>query len=192
MNPHKFFVGRAVGFLIVIVIVVTAYFIYTSLPHAPEEESNGEQASTVYTDDYKSIAYTIEGKEVLLTDGYAEVETAPGSASKTVTKYFGNEAMGDLNGDGSPDVAFLLTQDGGGSGTFYYVVVALRKGAGYVGTNAVLLGDRIAPQTTEIHDGVLVVNYADRGPDEPMTAKPTIGVSSYLHVEGGILSENRN
>ena len=76
--------------------------------------------------DYKNATYTIEGQPVTLVDGYAEVPAAPGSASKTVTQYFGNEAVGDLNGDGVPDVAFLLTQNGGGSGTFYYVVAALK------------------------------------------------------------------
>ena len=140
--------------------------------------------------DYKSAAYVVEGLPVTLVNGISEVPAAPGSSSVTTTRYFGNEAIGDLNGDGVPDVAFLLTQDSGGSGTFYYVVVALKTAAGYRGTNAVLLGDRIAPQTTEIKDGELIVNYADRALGEPMTAQPSVGVSKYLKVIGSNLIEN--
>ncbi|MDP3207563.1 MAG: hypothetical protein Q8M65_00300 [Rhodoglobus sp.] len=126
---------------------------------------------------------------VTLVGGMAETAAAPGSASRVTTRFFGNEAKGDLNGDGNEDIAFLLTQDGGGSGTFFYVVVALRTDDGYTGTNAVLLGDRIAPQTTEIHGTELIVNYAERAPDEPMTTPPSIGVSKYLKVVDGELVE---
>jgi hypothetical protein len=60
----------------------------------------------------------------------------------------------------------------------------------YQGTNAVLLGDRIAPQTTEIRDGgMLIVNYVERKPGEPMTTRPSMGVSKYLKVEGTMLVE---
>jgi len=104
-------------------------------------------------------------------------------------KYFGNDAVGDLNGDGAPDVAFIVTTDGGGSGTFYYAIAVLKTGSGYKATNAILLGDRIAPQTTEIRDGEVVVNYADRAPGEPMTAQPSVGVTKYLKIEGAMLVE---
>ena len=121
--------------------------------------------------------------------GVSEVPIAPDAATNITTKYFGNEATGDLNGDGLPDVAFILTQNSGGSGTFYYVVVALKTVDGYQGTNAVLLGDRVAPQTTEIQSGQLVVNYADRKAGEPMTTQPSVGMSTYLTVQGNTLVE---
>jgi hypothetical protein len=66
---------------------------------------------------FKELEYTIEGETVLLQNGVAEREAAPGSAAKVSTRYFGNEVEGDLDGDGILDIAFLLTQDGGGSGT---------------------------------------------------------------------------
>ena len=142
--------------------------------------------------DYKNITYTVDGKAVTLRDGVSEVSQA-GSAAKIVTRYFGNVAKGDFNGDGIPDLAFLVTQTTGGSGTFYYVVAAIQtKDGGYVGTDGVLLGDRVAPQTTEMsqnpkHKNVLVVNYADRAPGEPMTAQPSIGKSLYLKLDPGTL-----
>lgn len=138
---------------------------------------------------YRNAEYEIEDRTVQLVDGMHEVEAAPGSSTKVVTRIFGNEATGDLNGDGLDDVAFVMTQDPGGSGTFFYIVVALRTDEGWRTTNAVLLGDRIAPQTTEIRDGVLIVNYADRAPGEPMSATPSVGMSKYLKVVDGRLVE---
>ncbi|CAN5755382.1 hypothetical protein BH11PAT2_BH11PAT2_02170 [soil metagenome] len=150
-------------------------------------ERNATPANSV-SDDYKNSEYTIEGSPVRLVNGVAETETVPGSASKTVTRYFGNELRTDLNGDGKEDVVFLLTQSGGGSGTFYYVVAALATNNGYIGSDGYLLGDRIAPQTTEVSQNprqkyVIVVNYADRGPHDPMSAIPSIGKSVYLKID---------
>lgn len=138
---------------------------------------------------YQDATYLIEGQPVTLVNGLSEIEAAPGSATKITTRYFGNEAFGDLNGDGLDDVAFLLTQTTGGTGTFFYVVVALQTTTGYQGTNAFLLGDRIAPQTTRIENGTLVVNYADRNPGESFDVAPSLGVSKYLQVKDNLLVE---
>jgi len=51
--------------------------------------------------DYKNTTYVIDDKPVTLVNGVSEVEVAPGSTSKVVTRYFGNDAKGDLNGDGT-------------------------------------------------------------------------------------------
>ncbi len=137
---------------------------------------------------YKVGKYEIDGESFMFVNGVSEVETTPGSASKTIFRYFGNEAKEDLNNDGREDVAFLLTKEGGGSGTFYYVVVALQTEDGYQGTNGMLLGDRISPQTTEIKDGELIVNFADRKKGEAMSVSPSVGVSNNFVVSGGKLA----
>ncbi len=139
--------------------------------------------------DFKDAGYEVGGRWLRLSGGVSEIEAAPGAASKVVTRYFGNEAAGDLNGDGVADVGFVVTQTAGGSGTFYYAVAALRTPEGWVGTNGVLLGDRVAPQTTEYADGRLVVNYAERRPGEAMSAPPSIGVTKRFRVVGGKLVE---
>jgi hypothetical protein len=130
-----------------------------------------------------AIIFSFLCKQVVITD--------PKELSKNYkdATYFGNEATGDLNGDGISDTAFIFTQSSSGTGTFYYVVVGLKTDKGYKGTNEVFLGDRIAPQTTEIKDGKLIVNYADRKPTDPMTTKPSVGVSKYFNVIGETLKE---
>ena len=135
--------------------------------------SGDKEEQPIAVSDYKNIEYVIEGKRVKLVDD---------------ARYFGNELRADLNGDSREDVVFLLTQQPGGTGTFFYVVAALNTEQGYVGSDGYLLGDRIAPQTTEVsrnpkHKNVIVVNYADRAADEPMTADPSVGKSAYLKLD---------
>lgn len=125
----------------------------------------------------KNATYLIQGGPVKLVEGVSFEPVLPDSSFAVETKYFGNEAMYDFDSDGRVDTAFLLTQTTGGSGLFYYLVVALNKEEGYLGSEAMFVGDRIAPQTTEIKDGLIVVNYADRNPGEGFATAPTLGKS---------------
>jgi membrane-bound inhibitor of C-type lysozyme len=177
MNKNNIFVI----ILVVLLAVTGGLYLYKN-----QLQKNNKPVTQA---EYKNIYYAIDSQLVLLKNGVAETETTPGSATKTVSKYFGNEVKGDFNGDGLEDVAFLLTQDTGGSGTFYYVVVALKKSDGYIGINGILLGDRIAPQTTEFRNNEIIVNYADRNPGEPFTAVPSVGVTKRFTIASGNLVE---
>jgi len=164
----------------IVIVLAAGFFVFNSYIY------NEKQVEGV--SDYKNATYVIEGQQIKLTDGVSEMEAAPGSASKTITKYFGNEVKMDLDGDGRQDVAFILTQSGSGSGTFYYAVAALNTRRGYIGSDGYLLGDRIAPQTTEVspnprHQYVVVFNYADRLPGESFAAQPSVGESVYLKLD---------
>lgn len=141
------------------------------------------------TTDYKSLTHMVGGHIVTMEKGHNESAVIANSNEKIITEYFGNDAIGDLNHDGKDDIAFLLTQSEGGSGTFFYVAAALKTDTGYIGTNSILLGDRIAPQSTEIKDSKIIVSYTERKPDEPMTAKPSVAVSKSITVHNGTLFE---
>jgi hypothetical protein len=128
-----------------------------------------------------NASYIINGVEISLVDGKAVTDP------KTSTVVFGAPTIGDLNGDNIDDAALIITQDSGGSGVFYYVAAAINTERGAKGTNAVLLGDRIAPQNVEIKDGQIIANYADRKIGEPMTTAPSVGVSKYFALNGTTL-----
>ncbi len=136
-----------------------------------------------------NTSYIIEGKAITLKNGVSENLVDGTTTTATIkTKIFESNTQGDLNGDGLPDTAVILTQDTGGSGTFYYIAVALKTDRGYTGTNAVLLGDRIAPQNNQIEKGLLTVNYADRKSEEDFSVQPSVGKSLYLEYFKGALT----
>lgn len=175
--------NKLILFIVLIIVVISAgYFIFIK----PRVSVPLEIVA-----DARNASFTVENIPVTLINGKSEQPIAD-SVEKIVTQYFGNETRGDFNADGKEDVAFILTQSSGGTGTFYYVAALISSGNSYVGTNAILLGDRIAPQTTEFSNNKIIVNYADRKPDEPMSTQPSFGVSKYLKVDGNTLSEVNN
>lgn len=168
-------------YIIILIIVLVPIFIVFNQNRKIEKTSN------TAVSDYKNISYIIDGNNVKLENGYSETEI-PQSSLKTITRYFGNDLITDLNNDSRDDVVFLITQQTGGSGTFYYAVSALNTEKGYIGSDGYYLGDRIAPQTINNsqnpkHKNVIVVNYADRKDGEPMTKQPSVGKSAYLKLD---------
>ncbi|MCX6784784.1 MAG: hypothetical protein NTV81_02505 [Candidatus Komeilibacteria bacterium] len=138
------------------------------------------------------IACTMEAK--ICPDGSSvgrsgpkcEFTACPSEALSGYTK-FGNDVSGDFNNDGLTDAAYLVTKQPGGSGTFYYLAVVLKNQSEDQILVSEVIGDRIAPQTTEFKDGMIIVNYADRKADEPFSVKPSIGLSKYYKIIDGQL-----
>jgi hypothetical protein len=191
--------------IIIIIIIIVGIFVAIRYASAPTDESNlimdenktsikdksdsidDNQSDTTMTDDYKNTEYLINGEKVKLVDGRSETEALPGSASKIYTEYFGNELFVDMNDDGREDVAFIVTQQTGGSGTFFYAVAALNTENGWVGSDGYFLGDRIAPQSTDLSQNpsqvnVVVFNYMDQKPTDAMNETPSVGKSVYLKL----------
>ena len=142
-----------------------------------------------FATDPLNTTYIVGGQKMRLIDGRSETESAPGSATKVITSVFGKPVYGNIDGEGDVDAALILICDPGGSGTFYYVAAALDANGFYLGTRAILLGDRVAPQSISVRNGVIIANYADRRLDEPMSASPSVGTSKYLVLEGNVLKE---
>jgi len=169
-----------IRFLVLAIILIGIFFAFNQFIY------NEKQGSVA--DSPKDASYVIEREVVKLDDGVSETDI-PDSSVKVVTKYFGNELLIDLNNDGREDSVFILTQETGGSGTFFYVVGALNTEDGYVGSSAVFLGDRIAPQTinkdSKERPGVFVVNYVDRNEGESFDVRPSLGKSIWLKLDEG-------
>lgn len=145
-----------------------------STDQRPEKSESASQPPLALSTFGKNTSFTVNGALITLVNG---VSSSPivNSTARTTTHYLGGEAEGDLNGDGLVDFAFWVTQDAGGSGTFFYVVVALKNSSGYTTTNAFLVGDRITPESMQIRTDAreLHVNFIGRTRDAPMTAPPS-------------------
>jgi carboxymethylenebutenolidase len=123
----------------------------------------------------KTATFTIDGKNQPL--------------KKNKLVLFDDPVYADLNGDGVEDAAVILDYAPGGTGDFYYVAAAFNVNGDYQGSEGILLGDRIAPQSLDLRDGVIIANYAERKPGEPFTTEPSVGVSKYFRVVNGKLTE---
>lgn len=176
MNKFKLIIYTT-SILIVLAIVASAYN-YTT-----DKSSATENPTKTYSGEHDGI-YIVDGDKIELINGVYNIDPVPGSNSSTEFRYFGNEVKADLDGDSTIDSAFLITKQSGGSGTFYYLVARLNKDAGVVGSDAVFIGDRISPQSTNIvRDKVIVVNFADRKPEDSYSTPPSVGKSLYFKLD---------
>jgi hypothetical protein len=134
-----------------------------------------------------NTAYTIEDQAVKLIDGSFEAPAAPGAATMLLVSVIGRPVYGDLDHDGDEDAVVVVVYDSGGSGTFYYIAAAINKKSGFHGTRGYLLGDRIDVQDVAIREQSVIVKYADRHPEEPMNAEPSVDTMIRLVFADGEL-----
>jgi len=166
--------GLLAGGLLVFCIVL-AFFI--------GEKEHTESTQPEKGTDVRNAAFTLEGRTFMLSNGKAELQTAPGASGKETLTLFGEPAHGDFDNDGDTDAAVWLVHETGGSGAFYYVALALKAGDAYRTTNALFLGDRIAPQTIDVQEKRAVYNFAERREGEPYTAPPSVGRSVWVELD---------
>ena len=129
------------------------------------------------------LTITIDTQEFDMSDGVAVIPPSQGSATANTLRLIGVPVLGDSDDDGNPDAALLVQHDPGGSGTFYYAVVAINDGGSYRASNALLLGDRIEPRAVEFADGRFVYTYAERRPGDAMSERGTVEKSVTVTVD---------
>lgn len=127
---------------------------------------------------------------VRLTDGrYEGPPFAPGGASRpTLVLETDRFARGDLDGDGTDELAALLAQSSGGSGTFIYMAVMREGGGGLSNMETVLLGDRVQVSSLDIQGGTVAVSMLEHGPEDAACC-PTQGVLRVWQVHEERLRE---
>jgi len=141
--------------------------------------------------DPRNSTYVIDGQDYVLVDGKAEVSQFPDAVSVVSVALWGDPVVADVDHDGDRDLVQVLTYNGGGSGTFYYLS-GLITGQNVLtsAVPAVLLGDRIAMQGVVADElGIVTVRYAERHDDEPMTVAPSVGVTKRFVFDSGVFQE---
>lgn len=127
---------------------------------------------------------------ITLTDGQAEAELAPGSASKLVVTLIEPTALGDLDSDGVEDAAVLLATQSGGSGVFIDLHAVLNQDGEPVDMASIYLGDRVQVNSLTIEDGVITVVMVSHGPTDPMCCPAMEQTLTYQLVNGELVQTN--
>ena len=175
--------GAIILFLI-IVPYITFYFVqeYQEIKDINKSiEINNKSTNIINSQvntDFLNGTYEIDGELIKFNNG------------KAGEIYIFNEPIiADLDNNNKSDAVFFIVQETSGTGTFFYVSSAINSDKGYVSTNSIFIGDRIAPQNIRVQDGIIQVNYVTRKETDPMSEEPTIGITKYLKVVNGELIE---
>lgn len=158
----------------ILLIIILAIGILVALFFALNAYIYSEKQGEGLPKDFKEVTFSITGEPVSLEDGVAQVRTNLGGDALTTVRYFGNEVAHDVDGDGVNDWAFLVTQETDAGNEYVYLVAALKRDDGYVGSQAVLIGDNLMPQSTDKGEGrSVIVNYTE-------AVRPEMGRSVHL------------
>ncbi len=95
-------------------------------------------------------------------------------------------AFGTL-GDGRAVAAVVLVMSGGGSGTFSWLYLAAREGAGARVLAAAFLGDRVELSGLHLLGDTVMVKLVTQGPEDPLCC-PTMVVERRYVFRAGMLA----
>ncbi len=168
--------------LLLIVLAALGIFFWGRSGDVNVEQKNEPTENTSFKPDPANASFKFDDETITLSSG----KTASDGEEFSILD---EPTYGDINNDNKEDSVVLLTRSGGGSGIFVYVAAYVSGPVSYKGTNAIFIGDRIAPENVSIKNGVITIFYLDRGPDEAFAAEPTIKSSLELGYKNGELVE---
>jgi heat shock protein HslJ len=118
-------------------------------------------------------AATVHGiyeEPVALVDGFYRGEPfVDGGASRPAVQLHEDATvLGDLDGDGTAEAIALLSESGGGSGSFLYLSVFAWGAAGPENIGTELIGDRVQVRSMEFLVDKYVLDTVEAGPDESL------------------------
>ena len=138
-----------------------------------------EEAKEILNAQYQ-LGATDAFQVVQLSDGKFEQGTPGGadSISVSVTDFV---AVGDLNADGTNEVAALISENYGGTGVFVFLAVYANENGTLTFQNSTMVDDR--PQLTafSIENGEVFLEAVIHGPDEPMCC-PTLRTTRHYRL----------
>jgi len=126
---------------------------------------------------------------VTLTDGLYEGEPFVEGGASRPTVHLIDELLvhGDLDGDGIEDVAMLLNEHSGGSGTFTFMGVQGNQNGEPVDMGTTWIGDRIQVKSMVIENGQIIITIVTQGPTDSQCC-PTLIMKTTYALQNGELA----
>lgn len=176
-----------VGVLLIALAVAFGWWLRrptATTPVTPIDTTSG--VAPLAAADLRNADVLWEDGVVHLVNGSAQGTDGPGSDEAAQESHVLQDApvvVGDISADGQNDVFGVLATNTGGTGVFVSIVGLLGGVDGGGAVRSVMIGDRIIVESLEIDNGVLVVRYLDREPDEAMVTIPTVAKERRLSVD---------
>ena len=162
----------------------------TQTASAPVMEASAAPAtSTAIPKEAKEILnakYQLGASDALrvvqLTNGKFEQGTSGGTdfVSVSLTDFV---AVGDLNADGTDEVAALVSENYGGSGVFVFLAAYATENGTLTFQNSTMVDDRPQLQTLAIENGEILLEAVIHGPDDAMCCPALRTTRHYRFVD---------
>ncbi len=95
---------------------------------------------------------------------------------------------GDFLNTGVSDIAATITYNGGGSGTFYYLVVFINNNGTPQYLTAIEMGDRITVNKISYNNGVFSADVITQGPNDAMCCGTLHQIQQYQLQNGSLVA----
>ena len=162
----------------------------TVTPPPPTASAVRAAPSRAALDNLEYALSAFDGAKVTLKDGHYEAPPDQPEAERLIASadLHPLSAVGDLDGDGSPDAAVVVASNGGGSGVFHEVIAVLNLPDGFKAQAGVPLGDRIDLKRIEVRSGVIEIEMLSAGPNDALCC-PTQRTARAFKLAGARLVE---
>lgn len=144
----------------------TSVSVIEPTPAAATPTAVPQEAKDILNAQYQ-LGATDARQVVQLTNGRYEHGT-PGSTDSIAVVMTDFVAVGDLNGDGTNEVAALVSENYGGSGVFVFLAVYTNENGTLTFQNSTMVDDRPQLNSLSIAAGEIYLDAIIHGPDEPM------------------------
>lgn len=153
---------------------------------APTLPTTSAAASGLNVDILKNLTFTgpVYGKTFKLLLGKYE---AGSGADYLRADLLDPIAFGDLNGDGKPDAAVLLAENGGGTGVFVSLITLLDQNGAPLQNGSVLVDDRPKINSIKIQDGKIVLDAVIHGGQDAMCCPSLPVTETYALSKSGLV-----
>jgi hypothetical protein len=156
-----------------------------SAPEAAARDTTPKEVLALSSAEVKTDL--VEGGVVRLENGEYMAPAAPGSAEQIIVRLLDKWAVGDVNGDGTPETAVIVGSSSGGTGVFISLVLfAMGNGAPRELTSTAL-GDRVRVIGVKIDNGLITVELDQHGEVDPMCCPAQRAIREF-RMEGGSLT----
>lgn len=151
-------IKKSLVIIISLIAIILSVYFFGNENSFWKAGNNGKETAFSNSREINAV-FKVEGGVFTVKNGEVLENINSMSKEAAEVKIFGEPAKGDLNGDGLEDGAVLINYKTAKGEASYAAAMINDKNKGIVGTNALLLGEKVSPQDIFIEKGKILANY---------------------------------